>query len=129
MDEIKNTVLLVEDDDDVRDMTEMILKDMNFKVHSVNGSLKAKEWMESNTPALIMLDIMMPDGNGLDLCRFIRSQERFQNLPILIASALEDDETAQDAMEMGTTDFIRKPFSMEALQEKIKRICSRGHSL
>ena len=114
--------LIVDDDEHLRSLLELGVEQMGFKAHAVANTLLAKDWLESNLPKLIVLDIMMPDGNGLDLCRWIRKQPRLAKIPILISSALKDDETAQDALEMGAVDFLHKPFTMQALREKLERI-------
>lgn len=121
------TVLIVDDDEDLRQLLGLNVKQMGFKVHPAENTLVAREWLGRHVPAFILLDIMMPDGNGLDLCRWIRGQERLAKVPILIASALKDDETVQDAFELGAVDFLHKPFSIKTLREKIERL-RRDHS-
>lgn len=119
------SVLIVDDDEELRDVMQIFFKKMNYAVHAAANAESARKWLSSNSPNLILLDIMMPDGNGLDLCRWIRSQPKFREVPVLVASAIEDEETVQDALEMGAADFIHKPYKLELLKEKVQRIQTR----
>ena len=116
------TALIVDDDPDLWALLELCIQKMGYETHVLHNTQSAREWLETNTPDFFVLDIMMPDGNGLDLCRWIRGHKKFAKTPILVSSALKDDETVQDALEMCAMDFLRKPFSIDALQEKITRM-------
>lgn len=118
-------VLIVDDDDELRDLMAFACKQAGLKTHAVEDPRKAREWLASHSPSLVLLDVMMPGGNGLDLCRWIRGEARFEKLPIIISSAIKDEETAQDALELGAVDFLQKPFQVKVLLEKIQRARSR----
>lgn len=122
MSEGKKLALIVDDDDNLRDMISMIFQEMGYATHGVENTYQAKKWLAENSPSFLFLDVMMPDGNGLDFCRWVREQQRFSSLPILVGSALKDDETVQDALEMGANDFVRKPVALEQFKEKISRL-------
>ncbi len=119
-------VLVVDDDDELRDLMVFACKQAGFSVHAVEDTRQARQWMERNEPSLVLLDIMMPGGNGLDLCRWIRAEPRFEKVPIIISSAIKDEETAQDALELGAVDFLQKPFEVKVLLEKIQRARARA---
>lgn len=125
MSEPEGTALVVDDDEDLRNLIAMSLEDMGYKAHVAIDVPSARKWLEGHQPTLIILDIMMPGGNGLDLCRWIRAQERLAKVPILVSSALKDEETAQDALELGAVDFLQKPFAVKTLREKIERMRRR----
>ena len=117
-----DVVLIVDDDEDMRDLLSFSVKKMGYETHLVENTVKAREWLAGHEPAVIILDVMMPDGNGLDLCRWVRAEPRLERVPVLMTSALKDLETAQDALELGAVDFLRKPFNLTALKEKIERL-------
>ena len=119
---MNTAVFIIDDDEGMCDMAEAIFTNMKFSVASAENVAKAKEWLSSNTPRLIVLDIMMPDGNGLDMCRWIRSRPGLKDVPVLVASALADEETLQDALEAGAADFIHKPYNLELFKEKLARL-------
>lgn len=125
MSEPAGTALVVDDDENLRGLFEMSLEGMGYEVQTAGDVPTARKWLEKNQPHLVVLDIMMPGGNGLDLCRWIREQERLAKVPILVSSALKDEETAQDALELGAVDFLQKPFTAAALKEKVERMKRR----
>ncbi|MBI4376090.1 MAG: response regulator [Elusimicrobia bacterium] len=117
----QNAVLIVDDDEELRGLVAFSCRQMGFQAHTVESAEQAREWLGRNKPSLVIIDIMMPGGNGLELCQWIRAQPGLETLPIIVNSGLKDDETVQDALELGAVDFLHKPFAMAALQEKIKR--------
>ena len=114
-------VLVADDTQEVRELVMDILQDMGLAAHGVENVAAAKQWLSGHVPPLVILDVMMPDGNGLDLCRWVRSQNGIKSVPIIVMTGIKDDETAQDALLMGAMDFIRKPVAMSVLQDKINR--------
>lgn len=118
----KDWVLIVDDDEDLRDLLSFNIEKMGYETHLVENTVKARAWLAKHEPAIVILDVMMPDGNGLDLCRWIRAEPRLERVPVLMTSALKDLETAQDALELGAVDFLQKPFTLTVLQEKIERL-------
>ena len=119
---LKKPVLIVDDDEDIRDLVRMTCTHVGLETHAVENTKLARQWLGAHDASLVILDIMMPDGNGLDLCSWIRSQPKYDRLPIIIMSGIKDDETVLDALELGAVDFIRKPYSIKMLQEKITRL-------
>ena len=117
-----NLALIVDDDEELRALFSMSVGKMGFKTFTLENTVLARRWLSTHVPSIILLDIMMPDGNGLDLCRWIRSETRLAGVPVLMTSALKDEETAQDALELGAVDFLRKPFTMATLKEKIEKL-------
>lgn len=118
----KGWALIVDDDEDLRDLLSFNVEKMGYETHLVENTVKARAWLAKHEPAIVILDVMMPDGNGLDLCRWIRAEPRLERVPVLMTSALKDLETAQDALELGAVDFLQKPFTLMVLQEKIERL-------
>jgi DNA-binding response OmpR family regulator len=117
--------LIVDDDDNLRGLLQLGAEEAGYAAETAKDTVAAKAWLQANVPDLILLDIMMPDGNGLDLCRWVRSQERLAKVAVIITSALKDEETEQDALELGAVDFLRKPFTMDGLKEKLERLKKR----
>lgn len=114
--------LIVDDNEEMRALFTLGVESLGYKAHAVENTAAARAWLAEQAPAIILLDVMMPDGNGLDLCRWIRAQRRIERVPVLMTSALRDEETVQDALELGAMDFLQKPFTMAFLKEKIERL-------
>ena len=118
-------VLLVEDDEHLRGLLSMGVEEGGMRVHAEENANGAKAWLGKNVPTLILVDVMMPDCNGIDFCRWVRGHPKLAVIPIIVMSAIKDDETVQDALELGVADFIRKPFQLKQLYEKIKVALAR----
>lgn len=121
----KGPVLVIDDTDDVRLLVIECLQQLGHETHGVCSVKEAKEWLVTNTPPLVMLDIMMPDGNGLDLVRWIHARPGMADTPVIIMSAIKDQETAQDAISQGAADFLHKPMEFKTLAAKVGRFLPR----
>jgi two-component system phosphate regulon response regulator PhoB len=112
-------ILVIEDEPDIRKNLEYNLSREGFKV-STAGSLKdGLKSLDSNTYSLILLDLMLPDGSGLDLCKKIKSNSSLESIPIIILTA-RDDEVDK------VVGFVTKPFSVRELILRIKAVLKRG---
>ena len=96
-----------------------------FEPISVYNLLEADDWIQSNSPDLILLDLMLPDGSGLDFCKRIKSKDKFNNIPIIILTAKDDEVDKVVGFELGADDYVTKPFSVRELILRIKAILKR----
>lgn len=119
------SILVVDDDEGIQELLSHILKNLGHKVHGALRVRQAQTWLGKNKPDLIFLDLMMPDMSGLDLCRWVKSQEALSGIPIIQISALKDEATKEVSLMSGVEDFITKPFDAETVQEKIRRVFAR----
>ncbi|MEK7767342.1 MAG: response regulator [bacterium] len=125
MTDAPEVALVVDDDEAQRELLTYALGKLGISAHAVEGPAAARKWLRHHHPFLILLDIMMPDINGLVFCRWMRAQPSLRDVPVIVQSALRDEETAADVLEAGATDFIRKPVRFEELKAKIERIRTR----
>ena len=112
----------MDDDQLFRDIAVAALKKLGYSPHSVDGMAAAQSWLARHRPDIALIDLLLPDGNGIDLCRWIRGREGLGSLPILATSGLGEEETIQDALDAGASDFIRKPYLPDDLDRKIRRL-------
>lgn len=114
-------VLIVDDEDDLRYMTRMLLERNGFEVlEAANGKDAIALAMAENAPRLILLDWMMPDQSGLDVCRVLRQQpERFRYI-ILVTAVSADKKTLAEAINAGFNDYVEKPYSPDELLERVR---------
>ena len=96
-----------------------------FEPISAYKLLEADDWIQSNSPDLILLDLMLPDGSGLDFCKRIKSKDKFNNIPIIILTAKDDEVDKVVGFELGADDYVTKPFSVRELILRIKAILKR----
>ena len=118
-------ILVVEDDEGTRQLLEVCLTNKGYEVALVEDAFEAQKYLNKKVPDLILVDIMMPGMNGMDLCRWIRSQPLLKELPIIQMSALTDEVTIQDSFETGVIDYVVKPIDFNALYKKIELAFSR----
>ena len=114
---MKNCVFVLEDNDAIREIIEIILETKGYAVRSFrNASEFAAAMQEDADPNLIIMDIMLPDGNGIEICQKLKSDERKQNIPVLLMSAHATAESATTAKAQG---FIAKPFDINVFMAKV----------
>ena len=122
------TVLVIEDEPDIRELIEFNLKKYDYNVLLANNGEKGLKDARSYEPDLILLDLMLPGIQGIDVCRVIKSDENIKSTPIIILSALGQEEDIVLGLEAGADDYVSKPFSLEILNARIKTVLRRYHN-
>jgi len=110
-------ILVVEDDTALRETLEYNLKREEYSVRAVADGLSALESARKDQPDLILLDLMLPGLDGIEVCRILRQE---MNIPILILTARDDEIDRVVGLEIGADDYITKPFSMRELMARVK---------
>ena len=116
-------VIIVEDDSAIAEMLVYHLQDVGYEVVHFDNGLKAKGYLESSEYDLVLLDIMLPEYNGLDLCRELRQQR--PSTPIMLLTSLDSEADRVVGLELGADDYLTKPFSMRECQARIKALLRR----
>ena len=114
--------MIVDDDITVTQLLTALLAMEGHETTTVNDSSQAMEAVAAFQPDLIMLDLMMPGLTGFDLCDLLHQDPRFANIPVLVVSAMDDQESRYKAMQAGAREFITKPFRTTALMQKINDV-------
>ncbi len=121
-----NNILVIEDEPNLRKNLEYNLTREGFKVSEASSISQAESALTRNSYALILLDIMLPDGSGLDLCKKLKSIPKFESIPIIILTARDDEVDKVVGFELGADDYVTKPFSVRELILRIKVVLKRG---
>jgi CheY-like chemotaxis protein len=117
-------VLFVDDDERVLLAAETVLDDPGFELVVARSGEEALQALMGGDFAAVVLDVVMPGMNGLDVARWIRQYSRTRDLPLLFVTAYaQDDESVRQAYDLDALDFISKPFSPAVLRAKLKTIC------
>jgi two-component system phosphate regulon response regulator PhoB len=119
-------ILLIEDEPDIRKTLEYNISREGFDVVSASSLSDGKKQLDSSSFSLILLDLMLPDGSGLDLCREIKSDKEKLSTPIIILTAKDDEVDKVVGFELGADDYVTKPFSVRELILRIKAVLKRG---
>ncbi len=116
-------ILVVEDQEDIGALIALNLESMNFQVTHCKSGLEGFEKAKAETYDLILLDIMLPDMSGLDICQALRQQA--DHTPILMLTAKKSEADRVVGLEVGADDYLTKPFSIRELQARIKALLRR----
>jgi DNA-binding response OmpR family regulator len=117
------SILVVEDDAHIARLVEMHLRDAGHDVRVVSTAAEGRVRAARDQPDLIVLDLMLPDGDGLDVCRALR--EKGDHTPILILTARDDEVDRVLGLELGADDYLTKPFGVRELMARVKAILRR----
>lgn len=114
-------ILIVDDEKDICDLIELNLLSNGFKdiktVHDGTTALNTvKEW----SPDLILLDLMLPETDGLEICRLLKNNDAYKNIPIIMLTAKSSEHDIVNGLECGADDYVTKPFSNKILIARIK---------
>jgi two-component system, OmpR family, alkaline phosphatase synthesis response regulator PhoP len=124
----KELIYVVDDEDNIRELIEYNLKKAGYNVKSFADGESFLLILEDKVPDLVCLDIMLPDYDGLDLCKKIRTSKRFKNLPIILLTAKTTEFDTIIGLESGADDYIGKPFSVNELIARIRSLLRRTSS-
>ncbi len=119
-------VLIAEDEPDMQRYLKTELQRDYDLIQAWDG-LQALEKAQDAVPDLILLDMMMPEMDGLEVCRELRRREATANIPVILLTARADEETKYDALKIGANDFLAKPFSATELQARIRNLIESHH--
>jgi two-component system response regulator BaeR len=115
-------VLIVEDEPKIADLLQKYLQNANFRTHCIKDGLQVVDWVQQEKPNLILLDVMLPGKDGLEICKDIR---RFSAVPIIMLTARVEEIDRLLGLELGADDYICKPFSPREVVARIKAVLRR----
>jgi DNA-binding response OmpR family regulator len=115
-------ILVIDDDVAITELMSMLLKTHGFDVISCNSGADGVKMAEANKPDAILLDLMMPDVDGWQVCKSIRA---FSNTPILVLSAINDPRMVASVLDAGADDFLVKPVPSGVLVAHIRKMVRR----
>lgn len=120
LDNGKKKILVVDDDAEIVElMVDVLVRDGRFEVKTASSGYEAGIKTEQFRPDLLVLDYMLPDINGNIVCQAIRSNPEFESTKIIIVSGVVNQSEIQDLLDSGAEDFVRKPFNISELVDKI----------
>ena len=123
MAETERTIVIVEDDPNIADLLDMYLRDAGFRVLQANHGGRGLELVEQQRPAMVVLDIGLPDIDGFEVCRRIRARS---SVPVLFLTARDGEIDRVLGLELGADDYVTKPFSPREIVARVKAILRRG---
>jgi two-component system alkaline phosphatase synthesis response regulator PhoP len=123
----KENILVIEDEKDIRELITYNLSKEGYNARGAADGTKALLAIGAHIPDLIVLDLMLPGIDGLDLCRQLKANENTAQIPIIMVTAKGEEEDIIKGLEMGADDYITKPFSPKILAARVKAVLRRKH--
>ncbi len=121
----KEHILIVDDEEDILELLSYNLKRDGYKVTTADGGERALKEAKQSLPDLIILDLMLPGIDGLQICRILKTTEKTSSIPIVMLTARGEEADIVAGLEMGADDYIIKPFSPKVLLARIKAVLRR----
>ena len=112
-------ILIVDDDEQATTLLERVLAIKGHEATSLNDSAETIQVVNSAAPDLILLDLMMPEPNGFEVCKMLRADPKYAKIPIVIITAMDDNASKENAYAAGANDYLTKPFRIDALAQAI----------
>src|SRR5215207_9817604 len=116
-------ILVVDDEPTIREIVVSYLERDGFKTLEAADGNRARELLEADPPDLVVLDVMLPGTDGLELCRWIRSRSR---LPVIMLTARGEESDRIVGLELGADDYVTKPFSPRELAARVRTVLRRA---
>ncbi len=122
---MRQRILIIEDETDIVEMVRYNFRKEGFEVESYGRGKEGLEALRRNPPDLLLLDIMLPDQDGLTICRELRSDNRLRFLPVVFLTARGEEVDRIVGLEIGADDYVVKPFSPRELVARVKAVLRR----
>ncbi len=122
----KAKILVVEDEAPIQELLQFNLERQKYRIQLVDSGEKALEVVGDFMPNLILLDIMLPGADGLEVCKQIKANPKTARIPIIMLTALSEEADIVAGLELGADDYVTKPFSPRVLLARVKAALRRG---
>lgn len=123
-----HSILLVDDDNDLRMLMSLILTHAGYVVHQAADGQEALRVAETTSPDLYIVDVMMPEMNGFELCAHLRANPKTEKHPIFLLSARKDKASVDEGLASGATLYLHKPIENSVLIDHIKQFLGEDAS-
>ena len=123
---MKQLIAIVDDEPDILNLVSINLEKSGFESAKFEIADELYKFLENKIPDLIILDLMLPDADGFDVCKNLKKDERFASIPIIMLTAKGDETDRILGLEFGADDYVVKPFSPRELVARVKAVLRRG---
>ncbi len=121
-------VMVVDDEQDALDLIERVLSEENVDIVKVSNATEVGLKAAQLIPDLILLDFLMPEVNGFEVCKALRANEQTKDVPIMAVTCLTKEEDIERIFEVGADEYLAKPFKVDDLLEKVRELLSKQGS-
>ncbi|MFW5891443.1 MAG: response regulator [bacterium] len=121
-------IAIIDDEPDLLELVSRHLKKFNYNVREYQSAKHFFDDLENYLPDLILLDLMLPDVDGIEICRKLKKDDKFESIPIIMLTARGDESDKVLGLELGADDYVTKPFSLKELTARVKAVLRRRKS-
>ena len=118
-------IAIIDDEPDILELVSLHLTKSGFKVKKFLNGENFFKFLSKEVPDLIILDLMLPDSDGIEICKYLKSNENFNSIPIIMLTALSSEVDRILGLEIGADDYVTKPFSPRELVARVKAVLRR----
>ncbi|MGC9325280.1 MAG: response regulator [Desulfomonilia bacterium] len=122
---MNRVIAVIDDEPDILNLVDLHLKKASYSVDTFLTSRSFMKYLQSRTPDLIILDLMLPDDDGFDVCRRLKSDPRYSSIPIIMLTAKGHERDRITGLEIGADDYVIKPFSPGELVARVRAVMRR----
>lgn len=122
----KKHIIIVDDEQDILQLLNFTLTKEGYRVTSFSSGDKVLKAIEKDSPDLVLLDLMLPGIDGMELCRRIKNNPETRPIPVIMLTAKTDESDVVSGLELGAEDYIPKPFSPKVLIARVRTVLRRG---
>ncbi|MGE3063633.1 MAG: response regulator [bacterium] len=120
------TVAAVDDEEDIRELLSIGLNKAGYRVKTFEDGRSFDRFIERETPEVVILDMMLPDTDGFEILKSLKSNKKTKHIPVIMLTAKSDETDKVVGLELGADDYVTKPFSMKELSARIKAVLRRN---
>jgi DNA-binding response OmpR family regulator len=118
-------IFIIEDEKDISSLVALNLNKAGFRTKEFLNAETFFSYLDKDSPDLLILDLMLPDIDGLEVCKYLRNKEKYSNIPIIMLTAKVEELDRIIGLELGADDYITKPFSIRELVARVKAVLRR----
>ena len=122
-------IAIVDDEPDIVELVTLHLNKSGFKVKSFEDAEGLFRFLKTTVPDLVVLDLMLPDADGFEICKYLKKEEKYSSVPVIMLTARSDEMDKILGLELGADDYVTKPFSPRELVARIKAVLRREDKL
>lgn len=125
----KEQILIIEDEEDILELVRYNLSKEGYKVDGVISGEEGLKAAQKSNPDLVVLDLMLPGVDGLEVCRVLKREQATRGIPIIMMSAKGEESDVVSGLELGADDYVTKPFSPKILVARVKAVLRRNKDI
>lgn len=122
---MKKTIAIIDDEEDILNLVSLHLSKAGYDTENFIDSNSFLSYLEQNIPDLVILDLMLPDADGFEVCKYMKKDEKLANIPIIMLTARDEESDKILGLELGADDYVTKPFSARELVARVKAVLRR----